>query len=428
MENLETHLEHKKKANKIIRLRTLLATGAGFIPFPFLDAAGILGIQLWMLRDLAKLYNIPFKKHLAKSLIGTLISNVSSVGLIKLIPGLGTLLGGGMVAVSGGAATYALGKIFTQHFDQGGTLLSFDPVKSQEYFRQLYEEGKAAVQAQQVGLQDANTQALASTVALKKTNEDLMATIIALQLQLEQGNKNQPSAVVVVPAKKQRRFRWLWTLLFLLLLAAAGAWMFKAGYSHKVFTTSGAATTPATVQAVGLNANTPQPAASDTLVIIDSTQTGKADTLSAIQNTSAKAPATTAGPTAAALEFSPGSSEALIADYMSDLNAKFPKTFSLQAVQFAAGSADLNDGGRQQIGHVAALLLAYPEAVVKIYGHPDLQEGTTTDQQLGKNRAISVEQLLKQQGINSRRMTTASFEAPIAPGSPGGAEMEVMKR
>ena len=118
MSSLEAHIEQKRKANRIVRFRTLLAAGVGFIPFPAVDAAGILAIQLWMLRDLAGLYDVPFKKQLAQSIIGSLVGNIGTVGAVKLIPGLGSLLGGGAVAVSGGAATYALGIFaFTPQFN-----------------------------------------------------------------------------------------------------------------------------------------------------------------------------------------------------------------------------------------------------------------------------------------------------------------------
>ncbi|MCB9294770.1 MAG: hypothetical protein H6559_16855 [Lewinellaceae bacterium] len=43
------------------------------------------------------------------------------------------------------AAAYALGKVFTQHFDQGGTLLDFDPVKSREFFEKEFEVGRMFV-------------------------------------------------------------------------------------------------------------------------------------------------------------------------------------------------------------------------------------------------------------------------------------------
>lgn len=53
--------KQKDAAQKIINQRTLYAAGLGFIPFPLLDAIGITSTQIWMIRDIAKVYRIPFK-------------------------------------------------------------------------------------------------------------------------------------------------------------------------------------------------------------------------------------------------------------------------------------------------------------------------------------------------------------------------------
>jgi len=135
-------VERKEAAQKIIRRHLLFSAGLGFIPFPVVDAAAIMGNQVLMIHDLSDLYEVPFKKHLVKSFIGSLMSTIGVVGVVKIIPGLGSILGGATVSASATAATYALGKIFTQHFAQGGTLLDFDPVKSRKHFQQLHEEGK----------------------------------------------------------------------------------------------------------------------------------------------------------------------------------------------------------------------------------------------------------------------------------------------
>jgi hypothetical protein len=44
--------------------------------------------------------------------------------------------------VFAGAATYAIGKVFIQHFEAGGTLLDFEPAKVREHFRQQFEKGR----------------------------------------------------------------------------------------------------------------------------------------------------------------------------------------------------------------------------------------------------------------------------------------------
>ncbi|MCO6487100.1 MAG: hypothetical protein J5I98_01720 [Phaeodactylibacter sp.] len=41
--------------------------------------------------------------------------------------------------------TYATGKVFTHHFDQGGTMLDFDPAQFRDVFRRESEKGKALV-------------------------------------------------------------------------------------------------------------------------------------------------------------------------------------------------------------------------------------------------------------------------------------------
>ncbi len=41
-----------------------------------------------------------------------------------------------------GAATYATGKVFIQHFASGGTFLTFDPAKVKAHYAQMFEEGK----------------------------------------------------------------------------------------------------------------------------------------------------------------------------------------------------------------------------------------------------------------------------------------------
>jgi hypothetical protein len=46
------------------------------------------------------------------------------------------------MSIIGGASTYALGKVFIQHFESGGTFLDFDPEKVKEHFATLYKEGE----------------------------------------------------------------------------------------------------------------------------------------------------------------------------------------------------------------------------------------------------------------------------------------------
>jgi len=138
-----TSFNQRAAANKLIVQNTAIAAGIGFIPIPLLDMVGITSVQLSMIRDIAKVYHIPFKGHLIKSIIGSLIGNVGTVGLMKFIPVVGTVLGSSATAAGAAAATYALGQVFVEHFNQGGTLLDFDPVKSRAYFYKIFKENMA---------------------------------------------------------------------------------------------------------------------------------------------------------------------------------------------------------------------------------------------------------------------------------------------
>lgn len=432
MEPLAAQIQQKKKANRITLAHTAMATGLGFVPFPLLDAAGILGIQLWMLRRLAKVYNVPFKKNLAKSIIGTLVGNAGSVGMLKLIPGLGSALGGGVVAVSAGAATYALGKLFTQHFSQGGTLLSFDPVKSQAYFRQLYEEGKATVKelkAQENGFAEVHNQALASTSALKQANEELRATITALQNQLEQSKKDRKYAVGALQEKKRRRFRWFWLLIFLIVMTAAVGWLYQAGYINpKAFfgKTEGKNTEAGMLVDQGGAAfeedASPAVVEADTLAPDDVDSTAAA---SIAPDTSA---AILAGPTAAEMNFTPDSAEAAMADYMSTVDAAFPKVFTLDKARFEEGVVTLEVEAEKQIANIAALLQNYPAATLRIYGQTDQNAGKAANRQAGRNRARVIQEILEQNGIERNRMSATYRETPAPPDGRRGAEIEIEKR
>lgn len=131
----------KEQAEKIIQRRVLYASGLGLIPLPVVDVASIFATQVLMVREIADLYNVPFDKNRTQSIIGVLVLDVATIGVVKSIPFVGSLFGGVTLSVSAAAATYAIGKVFVEHFSQGGTLLSFDPQQSREYFKQQYDKG-----------------------------------------------------------------------------------------------------------------------------------------------------------------------------------------------------------------------------------------------------------------------------------------------
>jgi len=141
-----------EKANSIVKNRMMWSAGAGLVPIPVVDLVALSGIQLEMLYSISKLYDVPFRRDIGKSIIAALLGSVLPTGMapwlasmIKLIPLIGQTTGAVTMSIVGGASTYAVGKIFIQHFEAGGTFLDFKPEKVKDYFAQLYKEGKTKV-------------------------------------------------------------------------------------------------------------------------------------------------------------------------------------------------------------------------------------------------------------------------------------------
>ena len=143
------------RARSIIQRNMVWALGLGAVPFPIVDLLGITGVQLKMLKELSSLYEVKFSESIASKILGSLVAGFGSVSLgaalagsaVKLIPGIGTLLGIAAVPVTASALTYATGRVFLMHFESGGTLLDFDPGAMREHFREEVEQGKLAAKA-----------------------------------------------------------------------------------------------------------------------------------------------------------------------------------------------------------------------------------------------------------------------------------------
>lgn len=137
--------EREAKALAINRRYTLYSVGAGVVPLPLLDMASMLVLQMLMVRKLAKLYDVPYAKQRAKAAVAGLIGGVSAGyiggGALKMVPLFGVVSFAAMPAVNA-AISYAVGKVFIQHFESGGTFLDFDPKKVRAYFEDQFREGR----------------------------------------------------------------------------------------------------------------------------------------------------------------------------------------------------------------------------------------------------------------------------------------------
>lgn len=153
-EALTLRMKRIDKAHGSVKNYTMGAMAVGLVPIPVADMVALSAIQMKMVHSVAGIYDVPFSKNVAKSIIGSMLGSSIAVTLampvasfIKVIPIIGQSSGTISTALIGSASTYAIGKIFVEHFESGGTFLDFDEEKAKNHFKELYEEGRAFVVA-----------------------------------------------------------------------------------------------------------------------------------------------------------------------------------------------------------------------------------------------------------------------------------------
>jgi uncharacterized protein (DUF697 family) len=148
--NMSQDSEQNKHADTIIRNHVIWSMGAGLIPVLIADIFAISALQLDMIRQLCKVYNINFAETQGKAIVTSLTSStlarITAGSVVKMIPGLGSIVGGITVSVFAGASTYALGEVFKKHFSSGGTILDFDPERLRKLYKEQFEKGKKVVE------------------------------------------------------------------------------------------------------------------------------------------------------------------------------------------------------------------------------------------------------------------------------------------
>ncbi|KPA15982.1 GTPase domain-containing protein [Candidatus Magnetomorum sp. HK-1] len=135
--------------DKVIRNHVHTAVAISLLPTPLFDLVALTGVQINLVRKIAKKYNIPFMEDKVKNIISSLIGGslplaiaFPVISLVKAIPVLGQSLAVVSLPAIAGATTYAVGKVFIRHFSAGGTFLTLDPSKVKGYYQDMFKEGK----------------------------------------------------------------------------------------------------------------------------------------------------------------------------------------------------------------------------------------------------------------------------------------------
>lgn len=130
----QPEMPKKEMAIAVIKKWSKLAGILVIAPLPFLATSTTTSFQIMMVRDLCKIYEVPFHKELVKATVSSLVS--SGVGiftasfiakeLLKGIPYLGTAF----LVVTQPAIAYkiteSLGEVFRRHFEKNGDLTNID--------------------------------------------------------------------------------------------------------------------------------------------------------------------------------------------------------------------------------------------------------------------------------------------------------------
>jgi len=180
----------KEKSEAIIRNHIVVSMGAGQIPFPVLDVLAVSAIQLHMVKRLSRAYKVDFKETEGKAqilaLAGSGLSRTTALIATKVIPGPGSIIGGVSMAVLSGASTFALGHVYREHFETGGTFLNFNSKKLKKRYEEKFKnEGERA----------------ARKIVIETTDEDITFSTKAKR-DLEKSKTNKEDIPITKPVKK----------------------------------------------------------------------------------------------------------------------------------------------------------------------------------------------------------------------------------
>jgi uncharacterized protein (DUF697 family)/GTP-binding protein EngB required for normal cell division len=137
-------IDHSRKASEAQRVIAAAASSAAAsaaVPVPFSDAVMLVPIQLGMMAKIAQLYKIKFDRAalmaIASTTAATQAGRATATGLLKLIPGAGSIAGGLIGAGVASTYTYAMGQAWlvvcqraaTGSFGKVGSALDTEAVR-----------------------------------------------------------------------------------------------------------------------------------------------------------------------------------------------------------------------------------------------------------------------------------------------------------
>jgi uncharacterized protein (DUF697 family) len=147
---VDSDLTRELSAENKIKNYVIASVGASIVPVPLFDIAAVVAIQLRMIQKLSQLYGQPFSERAARNIITALAGGVLGYGAgfvvaasaVKVIPGIGWMVGMASLPLVAGAATYAVGRSLVKHFEEGGSMFDFSADRMRAYYQEQFEKGK----------------------------------------------------------------------------------------------------------------------------------------------------------------------------------------------------------------------------------------------------------------------------------------------
>lgn len=111
-----------EKAENAVAVAVAATAATGAIPIPFADAPLLIGEQVTLMATICGIYEINIEKDGLKMLAtaalatggATVVGKTVATNLLKLVPGVGTVVGGAISAGTAGLVTLSMGKAFIE--------------------------------------------------------------------------------------------------------------------------------------------------------------------------------------------------------------------------------------------------------------------------------------------------------------------------
>jgi len=112
--------QKKRRAHLVVGASATTAAGIGATPIPFSDAMLLVPVQIGMLASISAVFGMSLSEGFVATLVSSAITALGATitgqqivsGLLKLVPGAGSAVGGAIAAATAAALTTAFGEIY----------------------------------------------------------------------------------------------------------------------------------------------------------------------------------------------------------------------------------------------------------------------------------------------------------------------------